>query len=223
MNFLRRNMFWIYIALLGLSAAGVTIFGVLAKNEYEAKNKKTNSNSNLNPVYHINGDYINGDKQFTEKPKDTSDSNSSHDTKQNGIKSTIANENKSTEKLGDKSKAPTVNNGIINSGVNYGNQTVNNHYNENEPRQLTKQDIEAIENNIPLDSKIIIEFVNSTQECVNYTGQIISVLKKIGYNVNEINANGMLLDGRPSQKGERFYIDKGDSEKTFKIVIKEQK
>ncbi len=83
--------------------------------------------------------------------------------------------------------------------------------------------MQNIKYNIPLDYKIDISFVNSTEECLNFTNQIVTGLTQFGYKITNINSIGMLIDGRINKPGDRFYIKKDEFQKTAEIVIKEQK
>lgn len=214
-----------FTILAGVCQIGVIIFGVLAYNS----DNKGSVKSQPGNIFNITGDYVNRDKDsnFKQEPlikKDKSNKvNSTKTNQEHVLNKEKIKENNHKEKS-DVSKTPSVNNGIINSGINYGNQTVNNLYNrKEESRQLNNQDIEFINSNIPLDYKIIIDYVNSTQESINYTEQIYAELKKIGYNIISVNSIGMLIDGIPNNPGDRYFVYKNDSEKTIKIVIKEQK
>jgi hypothetical protein len=110
----------------------------------------------------------------------------------------------------------------VNSGNNYGSQTVNN-YNEKQPRKLNTTDINEIKNAIPKDYAVIISFINSTEETINYTKEIISELKKLDYNIIETNSIGILAGGKPYVQGERYYIELDNSNKKAEIIIREQK
>lgn len=208
-----------YTILAGFFQIAAIICGILAYNA----DKKVNVAPTSGNTFNINGDYVNRDKNIDNKTVINKKTVIQKDKEQEVIHAKKSDNNKIL--IANKNVANSgVNNGIINSGVNYGNQTVNNNYNEKEaPRQVTNNDLEYIKQNIPLDYKIDLSFVNSTQECINYKNQIISGLTQFGYKVANINSIGMLLDGRINNPGDRFYINKDESQKTAEIVIKEQK
>jgi hypothetical protein len=195
----QKNMFWTYTILAALCGVGVIVFSTLAT--YADKKKDISEESPNNPIFNIEGDYINGDKTVKEK-------------------STPAVIH--TEKIIEHKPAIVNNGGIVNSGNNYGSQTVNN-YNEKQPRKLNTTDINEIKNAIPKDYAVIISFINSTEETINYTKEIISELKKLDYNIIETNSIGILAGGKPYVQGERYYIELDNSNKKAEIIIREQK
>jgi hypothetical protein len=212
-----------YTILAGLFQIAAVLCGILA---YKA-DKKVDAVATSANIFKINGDYVNGDKNTdTNKKvavKKDKRQEAIHNEKSDNNKIPIENNILTSSDVNNSVRNSGVNNGIINSGVNNGTQTVNNVYKGIEPRQLNKQDIEDIKYEIPLDYKINIDYVNSTEESTNYAEQIFLELKKNGYIINSVNSIGMLMDGRPNKTGDRYYIKKDDSEKVATIVIKEQK
>jgi hypothetical protein len=207
----RKNMFWTYTILAGLCTILAVVFGILAT--YAEKKEEAPPLPVTNTTFNIKGDYVNRDKKVNEYIKDQK--NNSLPTEDNVLVSKSKEENSNV-------KESSVNNGIINQAPNYGTQNVNN-YNEKQPRKLNLNDINDIKNTIPKEYNVIISFVNSTEEAINYTNQIISELKMLNYHIIEINSIGVLAGGRPYTKDERYYIVLDTLNKKAEIFIREQK
>lgn len=205
MNFSLKNMGGTYTILGSIfQIAAIICFAVVYFSDKNKDSVKPVLTPSSNNTYNIQGDYVNRDKTVkTDKIKKVQKSLNSSPTLNKG--EIIIN-----------------NGGIVNSGVNNGTQTVNN-YNERQPRKLNSNDINDIKNTIPKEYNVIISFVNSTEEAINYTNQIISELKTLNYRIIEINSIGVLADGRPYAQDERYYINVDISNKKAEIVIKEQK
>ncbi|MDR6761898.1 hypothetical protein J2Y38_002107 [Flavobacterium sp. 2755] len=210
----RKNMFWTYTILTGLCTILAVVFGILANyTEKAEKNEEATPLPVTNTTFNIKGDYVNRDKKAEDTSKDPK--NDTPPTQNNSVVS------KSTEKSLSV-KEPSVNNGIINQAPNYGTQNVNN-YNEKQPRILNTEDINKIKT-IPLDYRIDIEFIISTEESVNYAQEIISEIKKSGFTINSVTAIGNQQRGIPYKNDERFLIlDVDNNAKTLTVLIREQK
>ena len=204
MNFLGKNMFWTYTILAVLCGIFALVFGALATY---ADRKESSSPTTTSNTYNISGDYVKRDKKVTEKSK----------IERNNHRANSVDEKPKTKQI--------INNGIINSGANYGTQTVNNNYNELQPRRLNNDDIKDIKNKIPLDYNVIINFVNSTEESINYAQEILTEVKRLGYNIIEINSIGMYVEGGgiPQPKDEKYRLDIDNSNKKVIILIRTQK
>lgn len=118
---------------------------------------------------------------------------------------------------------PIINNGIVNSGVNNGTQTVNNVYNEKPPRKINKEDLTNIRYHIPLDYKIEFIYVNNTEESTNYANEVFLAMKEMGYVIVHISSTQIFADGKPYRKDERIDFTINPAEKKAQIVIKEQR
>lgn len=213
-----------FTILAGAFQIAAIVCGILAYNADKTIDKIPQEN---NTTFNINGDYINRDKKTNIKNDFAPKKGKIIEANLTSVKQVSESKKEKLEEMNQEdnsniNKTPSINNGIINSGINNGNQTVNN-YNGIEPRQINDQDIAYIKNNIPLDYKIDFKYVNSTQESIDYSEQLFMELKKMGYDINSVSAIGMLIDGIPINKGDRYKVSKDDSKKTAKIVIKEQK
>ncbi|MES2575688.1 MAG: hypothetical protein V4572_12135 [Bacteroidota bacterium] len=212
--------------------AGVSTVGVILFNKDD--NTLPTNNTKNNNTYNIKGDFVNRDKISnvyidTVKRKDKSPNENINKKKDNTLVSNkkvdVLVEKPSEKPVENNNDKPVVNNGIINSGVNYGTQTVNNNnYNGREaPRQITQTDVDNIKKYIPLDYKISILYCTNTQESLDFSNQIYRVLKEIGYTIYETKGAGMIGDGYQNNPGLKFRLNKEDKNKTAKITIKEQK
>lgn len=209
-------MFWTY-TILGI------IFGILALVCGALATYEDRKNNSLvipaNNTYNINGDYINRDKKvienFTEQSKQEKTSAQPITTKLTASKS---NEQSNTV------KEQTINKGIINEAPNYGTQTVNNYSNEREPRKLNSEDIATIKT-IPKNYNVQFNYINSTEESTKYAEEVFLEIKKLAYNITEVNAIGMYIEsgGKPHIKGERIYLTLYDNDKRAVVIIREQK
>lgn len=221
MKFFNKKMGVIYTILGAFCQIAVVIFGFLAYYSDKSSERGLKGNG---AIFNINGDYIN------KEGKVNNDLESKNDKDEEKIVPKVEKEFESTNEKSQinqgnkpiKESTPSVNNGIINSGVNNGNQTVNN-FNDPLPRQINDSDRAAIKDNIPKDYQIDFSYVNRTQESVEYAQQIFTELQKGGYNVGPPTSIGVLVDGVPIERGDRFKIYKDEPNKMVRIIIKEQR
>lgn len=196
-----------YTILGGAFQIAAIVFAVLAYNADKAIDKITPPSAT---TYNINGDSIKRDKKTNNKQESDHKKEKPQEVKY--------------EENPNVNKTPNINNGIINSGVNNGTQTVNNVYKGNEPRQLNNQDIADIKLNIPKNYKLDFEYFDNSDESVNYAQQIANELIKMGYHINSAKGyGGLVIGGKPHKENERFIYYLNDVEKTVKIDIREQK
>jgi len=213
MNFSNKKMYWTYTILALICTIGAVVFGFLANYSEKKEDPKPLKGDT---IFNINGDYVNRDKNIKKSNVDTKEFKPKTEVKtlDKSINDETINENESL-----------INNGIINSGNNYGSQTVNNYNNtEQSPRKINNEDVNLI-NAIPKDYKITFLYVSSFEETINYAEQIFNEIKKAGYNIIEVNSTGMYLEngGKPHKRGERIYLTLDDESKIARVIIREQK
>lgn len=199
-------------ALVIIFAAATTI---IQQKELPAEKPVEKSN----PVFNINGDYINNDKIVTAQSENSSEIKTKVPTVQPAIKKEIK---VIEQNRNDEPKENIINNGIINSGTNTGTQTVNNYNPEPEPRHVTKDEFNLFKQNIPIDYKILFHFENGTQESINYANEMYNLLIKMGYKIDtkDIVEATMYSDSRIRvRKGNRAFIFPNQNNKSVQVII----